>query len=117
MDAREQFIRASIALALVLIPPAFDFAANAANFVKTDSSHGTTMWVDRDMKNFPLQPDWKLVQVKVRLHDRTESMQTYVVDFTHNRSALVEADGNPVPVGEWQWMPGVPNITTINNNA
>lgn len=117
MDTRGRLLRASITLALVLIPPALDLTANAANFVKTDSSYSTTMWVDRDMKNFPLQPDWKLVQVKVRLHDRTESMQTYVVDFTHNRSALVEADGSPVPVREWQWMPGVPNITTINNNA
>lgn len=117
MDARERLLRASITLALVLIPPAFDFTANAANFVKTDSAQDTTMWVDKEIKNFPLQPDWKLVRVKVRLHDRTESLQTYVVDFTHNRSALVEADGSPVPVREWQWIPGIPDITTINNNA
>lgn len=117
MDARGRLLRASIALALVLIPSALNFTANAANFVKTDSSHGTTMWVDRDMKNFPLHTDWKLVQVKVRLHDGTQSLQTYIVDFTHNRSALVEADSSPIPVEEWRWIPGIPDITTINNDA
>lgn len=117
MDARGRLLRASITLALVLIPPALDLTANAANFVKTDSAQDTTMWVDRKIKNFPLQTNWKLVRVVVQLHNGTESLQTYVVDFAHNRSALVEANGSPVPVGEWRWMPGVPDITTINNKA
>lgn len=66
------------------------------------------LWVDREVKDFTLNPEWKLVRVKVRLHDGTESRQTYLVDFAHSRSALVEADGQPVPVGKWRWMPGVP---------
>lgn len=109
MDARGWLIRASLALGLVLIPSIFaDFTVNAADFVKIESANGATLWVDREVGDFPLQSEWKLVRVKVRLHDGTESMQTYVVDFTHNRSALVEADGSPVSVGEWRWMSGVP---------
>lgn len=109
MDARGWPIRASLALALVLIPLNFpDFTAKAADFVKTDSSHGTTMWVDREVKDFTLNPEWKIVRVIVRLHDGSESRQTYIVDFTHNRSTLVEENDQPVPVGEWTWKPGVP---------
>lgn len=111
MDARGWPIRASLALALVLIPLNFsDFTVNAANFEKTDSSHGTTMWVDREMHEFPLNPDWKIVRVVVRLHDGSESQQVYLVNFTHSRSALVEADGQPIPVAEWAWRPIVPEI-------
>lgn len=111
IHTRGLFIRASLALGLVLIPSIFaDFTVNAANFVKTDSSHGTTMWVDREVKDFSLNPDWKIVRVKVRLHDGTESRQTYLVDYTHSRFALVEADGQLVPVEEWVWKPGVPEI-------
>lgn len=48
-NARGWPIRASLALALVLIPPIFtDFTVNAADFVKTESFHGTTLWVDRE---------------------------------------------------------------------
>lgn len=109
MDARGWSVRASLALALVLIPLNFSaFTVKAADFVKTDSSHGTTLWVDREMHEFPLNPDWKLVRVVVRLHDGSKSRQTYIVDFTHSRSALIEADGQPVPIGEWAWKPGVP---------
>lgn len=111
IDTRGWLIRASLALSLIVIPPAFaEFTANAANFVKTESTHNTTMWVDRDMGSFSLQPDWKIVQAVVRLHDGTESRQTYVVDFTHSRFALIEADGQPIPVGEWAWRSGVPEI-------
>lgn len=50
MDARGWPIRASLALALVLIPLNFsDFTANAADFVKTDSVNGATLWVDREV--------------------------------------------------------------------
>lgn len=109
MDARGWLLRASLTLGLVLIPSIFaDFTVNAADFVKTDSSSGTTLWVDREVKDFPLNPDWKLVRVVVRLHDGSESRQVYLVDFTHSRSALVEADGQPIPVGEWAWRSGVP---------
>ena len=108
-DARGWLIRASLGLALVFIPLNFsDFTVKAADFVKTESTHNTTMWVDRDMGSFSLQPDWKIVRVVVRLHDGSESWQTYLADYTHSRSVLVEADGQPVPVGEWRWMPGVP---------
>lgn len=111
MDARGWPIRASLALALVLIPLNFSvFTVKAADFVKTESASGTTMWVDREMHEFPLNPEWKIVRVVVRLHDGTESQQVYLVDFTHNRSTLVEADGQPIPVGEWAWRPGVPEI-------
>lgn len=110
-NARRWLIRAPQAFALVLIPlNFFDFTVYAADFVKTDSSHGITLWVDREMHEFPLNPDWKLVRVIVRLHDGSESQQTYIVDFTHSRSALAEADGQPVPVGEWVWKPGIPEI-------
>lgn len=111
MDARGWLLRASLALALLLIPLNFsDFTVKAADFVKTDSSHGATLWVDREVKDFTLQPDWKLVRVVVRLHDGSESRQTYLVDYTHSRSALVEADGQLIPVGEWAWRSGVPEI-------
>lgn len=109
MDARRWPVRASLALALVLIPLNFsDFTVNAADFMKTDSFHGTTMWVDREVKDFTLNPEWKIVRVVVRLHDGTESRQTYLVDFTHSRSALVEADGQAIPIAEWAWRPGLP---------
>lgn len=109
MDARRWPIRASLALGLVLIPPIFaDFTVNAADFVKAESSHGTTMWVDQEMGIFPLQPEWKIVRVKVRLSGGNESLQTYLVDFTHNRSALVEADGAQVPMEAWAWRSVVP---------
>lgn len=111
MDARGWLLRASLALGLIVIPLNFAvFTVNAANFIKTDSSHGTTMWVDREMADFTLNPEWKIVRVVVRLHDGVESRQTYVVDFTHSRSALVEVDGQPVPVEEWAWRSGVPEI-------
>ena len=111
MDAREWLLRASLALGLIVIPLNFsDFMVKAANFIKTESASGTTLWVDREMHEFPLNPDWKLVRVVVRLHDGSESRQTYLVDFTHSRSTLVEADGQPVPVGEWAWRSGVPEI-------
>lgn len=111
MDARRWLLRASMALGLVLIPlNFFDFTVNAADFVKTDSASGTTMWVDREVNDFTLNPDWKIVRIVVRLHDGTESQQVYLVDFTHSRSALVETDGQPVPVEEWAWRPGVPEI-------
>lgn len=110
-DARGWLLRAFLALGLVLIPSIFaDFTVNAADFVKTDSSHGTTMWVDKEVKDFTLQPEWKIVRVVVQLHDGTESRQTYLVDFTHNRSAMVEVDGQPVPIAEWAWRPGVSEI-------
>lgn len=109
MDARGWLLRASLALALVLIPLNFSvFTVKAADLVKTESAHGTTLWVDRGARDFPLNPDWKLVRVVVKLHDGSESRQVYLVDFTHTRSALVEADGQPIPVGEWAWRPGVP---------
>lgn len=109
IDTRGWLIRASLALGLIVIPLNFsDFTVNAADLVKTDSDNGVTLWVDREVKDFTLNPEWKLVRVKVRLHDGTESRQTYLVDFAHSRSALVEADGQPVPVEEWRWMPGVP---------
>lgn len=111
MDAREWLIRASLALGLILIPSIFaDFTVKAADFVKTDSASGTTMWVDREVNDFTLNPEWKIVRVIVKLHDGNESRQTYLVDFNHSRSALVEADGQPIPVGEWAWRPGVPEI-------
>ena len=111
MDARGWLLRASLALALVLIPLNFSvFTVKAADFVKADSSHGTAMWVDREMVDFSLQPEWKIVRIVVRLHNGSESRQTYTVDFTHSRSALVETDGQPVPVEEWAWKPGVPEI-------
>ena len=70
MDARGWPIRASLALALVLIPLNFSvFTVNAADFVKTDSTNGATLWVDREMHEFPLNPEWKIVRVIVRLHD------------------------------------------------
>lgn len=109
MDARRWPIRASLALGLVLIPSIFaDFTVNAADFVKAESANRATLWVDRDVEEFPLNPEWKLVRVVVRLHDGSESRQTYLVDYTHSRSVLVEADGQPVPIGEWIWRPGVP---------
>lgn len=109
MNARRCLLRASLALGLVLIPLNFsDFTVKADDFIKTDSAHGSTMWVKKEVKDFTLNPEWKLVRVKVRLHDGSESRQTYLVDYTHSRSALVEADGQPVPVEEWRWMPGVP---------
>ena len=109
IDTRGWLLRASLALGLVLIPSIFtDFTVKADDFVKTDSDNGATLWVNREVKDFTLNPEWKLVRVVVRLHDGSQSLQTYVVDFTHNRSALVEADGSPVPIGEWRWMPGVP---------
>lgn len=109
IDARGWLIRAPLALGLVLIPSIFaDFTANAADLVKTDSDNGVTLWVDREVKDFTFNPEWKLIRVKVRFHDETESLQTYVVDFIHNRSALVEVDGSPVPIGKWRWMPDVP---------
>lgn len=111
MDARGWLLRASLALGLIVIPLNFsDFTVKAANLVETNSSHGTTMWVDREIHEFPLNPEWKLVRVVVRLHDGTESWQTYLVDFAHSRSALVEVDGQPIPVGEWAWRSGVPEI-------
>lgn len=109
IDTRGWLLRASLTLGLIVIPLNFsDFTVNAADLVKTDSDNGVTLWVDREVKDFTLNPEWKLVRVKVRLHDGTESRQTYLVDYTHSRFALVEADGQPVPVGEWRWMPGVP---------
>lgn len=109
MDTRRWPIRASLALGLIVIPlNFFVFTVKAADFVKTESASGTTLWVDREVKDFTLNPDWKIVRVVVRLHDGVESRQTYIVDFTHSRSALVEADGQPVPIGEWVWRPGVP---------
>lgn len=111
MDARGWSLRASLALGLIVIPLNFsDFTVNAADLVKTDSDNGTTLWVDREVKDFTLNPKWKIVQVVVRLHDGSESRQVYLVDFTHSRSALVEADGQPIPVGEWAWRPIVPEI-------
>lgn len=111
MDARGWLIRASLALSLIVIPLNYSvFIVNAANFLKTDSSHGTTMWVDSEVKDFTLQPEWKIVRVVVKLHDDSESRQTYLVDFTHSRSALVEVEGQPVPIGEWAWRSGVPEI-------
>ena len=95
MDARGWPIRASLALALVLIPLNFsDFTANAADFVKTYSVNGATLWVDREVGDFPLLPEWKLVRVVVQLHDGTESQQTYIVDFTH--SEIYGSDHCPV---------------------
>lgn len=109
MDARRWLIRAPLTLALVLIPLNFsDFTVNAADFVKTESAHNTTMWVDREIRDFALNPDWKIVRIKVLVHDGTESLQTYVVDYPHNRSALVDADGVPIPFETWQWTSGVP---------
>ena len=109
IDTRGWLLRAFLTLGLVLIPSIFaDFTVKADDFIKTDSAHGSTMWLKKEVKDFTLNPEWKLVQVVVRLHDGSQSLQTYVVDFTHNRSALVEADGSPVPIGEWRWMPGVP---------
>ena len=109
MDARRWLLRASLALGLVLIPLNFSaFTVKAANLVKADSDNGATLWVDREVGEFPLNPEWKLVRVVVRLHDGSESLQTYVVDFTHNRSALVEADGQQLPVFNWGWKSGMP---------
>lgn len=100
---------ASLALGLVLIPLNFSaFTVKAANLVKADSDNGATLWVDREVGEFPLNPEWKLVRVVVRLHDGNESLQTYLVDFTHNRSALVEADGAQVPMEAWAWRSVVP---------
>lgn len=110
-DARGWLLRASLALGLIVIPLNFSVCTvKAADFVKTDSANGTAMWVDREVKDFTLNPEWKIVRVIVKLHDGTESRQTYLVDITHSRSALVEADGQPVPVGEWAWRSGVPEI-------
>lgn len=109
VDTRGWLIRASLALGLVLIPSIFaDFTANAADFVKAESANGVTLWVDREVGDFTLNPEWKIVRVVVKLHDGSESRQVYLVDFTHSRSALVEVDGQPIPVGEWTWRPGVP---------
>lgn len=109
VDTRGWLIRASLALGLIVIPLNFSgFTVKAADFVKTKSTHNTTMWVDREMEDFPLQSEWKLVRVVVKLHDGSESRQVYLVDFTHSRSTLVEVDGQPVPLGEWAWRPGVP---------
>lgn len=109
MDARGWLLRASLGLALVLIPLNFSaFTVKAANFIKTESASGTTLWVDREMTDFALNPEWKLVRIVVKLHDGSESRQTYLVDFTHSRSALVEADGQPIPIAEWAWRFGVP---------
>lgn len=109
MDAREWPVKDSLALGLVLIPSIFsDFTVKAADFIKTDSASGTTMWVGREVGDFPLQPEWKLVRVVVRLHDGTESRQTYVVDYPHSTSALVDADGTQLPFDSWKWMPRVP---------
>lgn len=111
IDTRGWLIRASLALGLIVIPLNFsDFTVKAADFVKTESANGATLWVDREVGDFTLQPEWKIVRVVVKLHDGSESRQTYLVDFTHSRSALVEADGQPIPVGEWAWKPGVPEI-------
>lgn len=83
IDTRGWLIRASLALGLIVIPLNFsDFTVKVADFVKAESANGATLWVDREIGDFPLQSEWKLVRVKVRLHDGTESLQTYVVDFT-----------------------------------
>lgn len=109
IDTRGWLLRASLALGLVLIPLNFsDFTVKAANFIKTESANGATLWVDREVKDFTLNPEWKIVRVVVKLHDGSESRQVYLVDFTHSWSALVEVDGQPIPVGEWTWRPGVP---------
>lgn len=109
MDARGWLLRASLALPLVLIPLNFsDFTVNAADFVKTDSAHGTTMWVDREVKDFTLNPGWKIVQVKIRLSNGVESFQKYLIDFAHNQSCLIEADKRLIPIEEWEWKPVVP---------
>lgn len=109
MDARRWLVRASLTLGLVLIPFDFPgFIANAADFVKAESSHGTVMWVDRKIEDFSLNPNWKIVRVIVRLHDGSESRQTYIVDYIHNRSALVDADGVPIPLETWEWTSEVP---------
>lgn len=111
MDARGWLLRASLALGLIVIPLNFsDFTVKAADFIKTESASGTTLWVDGEMKDFTLNPGWKIVRVVVRLHDGVESRQTYIVDFTYSRSALIEADGQPIPVAEWTWRSGVPEI-------
>ena len=75
IDTRGWLLRAPLALGLVLIPSIFaDFTVNAADFVKTESANGATLWVDREVGDFPLQSERKLVRVKVRLHDGTESL-------------------------------------------
>lgn len=109
MDARGWLLRAS--LGLIVIPLDFsDFTVKAADFVKTDSANGAAMWVDRSMSEFPLNPDWKIVRVRVRLQDGTKSRQTYLIDFPHSKSALIETDGKIIPVSEWSWRPIVPEI-------
>lgn len=111
INARGRLLRASLALALVLIPlNFFVFTANAADYVKTKSTNGTTMWVDREIADFSLNPNWKIVRIIIRLHDKVESRQTYLVDFIHNRSALIETENQPVPAEEWAWHPIVPEI-------
>lgn len=104
-------MKALLALALVFIPSIFlDFTVKGADFVKTDSANGAAMWVDRDRADFPLYPEWKLVKVKVRLQDGTESLQTYLIDYCHNRSALVEVNDSQVPIKDWEWHSVMPEI-------
>ena len=91
MDTRKWPMKALLALALVFIPSIFlDFTVKGADFVKTDSADGACMWVDRDREDFPLYPD--------------------LMDYCHNRSALVKVDGSQGPVKDWEWHSVMPEI-------
>lgn len=111
INARRWPIRASLALGLIVIPLNFSFfTVNAANFIKIESANGDTLWVDREVGDFSLNPDWKIVRIMIRLKNGTKSQQRYIVDFTHNKNALIEGDGQKIPVEEWTWQPNVPKI-------
>ena len=107
-DARGWLIRASFCLALVFIPLGLpDFTVKAEDYQRVESSGNTIMYQSRIKENFPLRPDWKMVKIRITMPG-IQSAQMYLVDYAANRSALIEADGQPIPVNHWQWTSGVP---------
>lgn len=107
-DARGWLIRASLGFALLLISlSSSDFTVKAEDYQRVESSGNTVMYQSRIKEDFPLCPDWKIVKIQITMPG-IQSAQMYLVDYTANRSALIEADGSPVLIGEWRWMPGVP---------
>ena len=107
MKSRRHLEKAIIAGMLLLLPVAM--SAQASDYVEYISIDGATMYLDRETVDFPLNPDWKIVKIKLHMDDMKDSIQSYIVDAKNNRSALIEINNKKIPVTEWYWFVGAPN--------
>ena len=67
--------------------------------------------LDQETVDFPLNPEWKIVKIKLHMDDMKDSIQSYIVDTKNNRSALIEINNKKIPVSEWYWFVGAPNVS------